>query len=220
MGWFTSPNDGSKISTETVFTENTTVYAHWQINLVDFAELETELTFGKEFPTKLGVTAPDSHCKNTIYYWEDPWGNVASGIPEEGRYYWLNAYIEPDAGYTFGPVGTKVPVYRNGEKLGDGEVVSAYGRDEILHLQLRRTGPHLVAITRVDFSYLTTTLATGFPKTPTAELKSGSHCSITYLGKWLERVSGDWYDGTAGQGKTYYYNHDCCIILCIISPFE
>ncbi len=173
---------------------------------MDFAELETELTFGKEFPNKFGVTAPDSHCKNTIYYWEDPWGNVASGIPEEGRYYWLNVYIEADEGYTFGPVGTKVPVYRNGEKLGDGEVVSAYGRDEILHLQLRRTGPHPVAITRVDFSSLTTTLASGSPETPTAVLAPNSHCGIIYLGKWLERVSGGYYTGTAGQGMTYYYN--------------
>ena len=37
-------------------------------------------------------------------------------------------------------------------------------------------------------------------------LASGSHCSISYAGKWLEHESGDWYTGTVGQGKTYYYN--------------
>ena len=61
-------------------------------------------------------------------------------------------------------------------------------------------------LTRVDFTSLTTTLASGAPEKPTAVLASGSHCSITYLGNWMEHVSGDWYTGTAGQGMTYYYN--------------
>ena len=66
------------------------------------------------------------------------------------------------------------------------------------------TGP--VPITSVDFASLTTELTTGSPERPTAVLASGSHCSVTYRGPWLERVSGGYYTGTAGQGKTYYYN--------------
>ncbi len=64
----------------------------------------------------------------------------------------------------------------------------------------------LTELTKVSFTSLTTTLASGSPATPSAALASGSHCSITYLGRWLERVSGDYYTGTAGQGMTYYYN--------------
>ena len=31
LGWFTSPSGGTEVTTDTILTENTTVYAHWQI---------------------------------------------------------------------------------------------------------------------------------------------------------------------------------------------
>ena len=31
LGWYTSPSGGTEVTTDTILTENTTVYAHWQI---------------------------------------------------------------------------------------------------------------------------------------------------------------------------------------------
>ena len=32
LGWYTDPIEGEKISSETIVTEDTTYYAHWQYN--------------------------------------------------------------------------------------------------------------------------------------------------------------------------------------------
>ena len=173
------------------------------LDRIDFASLETELIPGEEFPQKNGVPAADSHFTNPIYYWEDARGDVASGLPEPNKYYWLNVFVESDAGYTFGVAGTTVPVYVNGTKVGDGIVkADVYGRAEMVQLTLRRTGPY-APITAASIT-VTDPEAGKMPQSD-AKPVSGSHFAIEE-GYWCTsftpsaRLTSEFVYGT-----TYYY---------------
>lgn len=43
-GWYTQPIGGSEVTTDTIFSQNTTVYAHWERNVQDFEQFSCETT--------------------------------------------------------------------------------------------------------------------------------------------------------------------------------
>jgi len=176
------------------------------LDRADFAVLETELTGGEPFPGAFGVPAVGSHITNPVYYWTDAPGNLATGIPEKGRYYWLNVYIEPDAGCTFGEAGTEIPVYADGEYVGDGVVENdVYGKAELLHLKLQRLGPAAV-IRAAEIALTAPAAGEAIPVKPDGMPDTGSHFTIReQFWSTSMSTSGRLTSGTFTAGTTYYY---------------
>jgi len=73
-GWFTAKNGGTKVTTETVFTVNTTIYAHWTYTpwypVSGVTLNKSSLTLEVNGPAqKLAATVQPSYASNRYVYW-------------------------------------------------------------------------------------------------------------------------------------------------------
>lgn len=85
-GWFTEAEGGTKVTTSTVFTENTTIYAHWR--------LAYKVTFDLNYEGSADPQILTANSGNGNKFTSD----VYPATPEREGYEFLGWYTDPEAG--------------------------------------------------------------------------------------------------------------------------
>ena len=104
LGWFTEPEGGEEITTDTVFTANTTVYAHWKEVEEDSAEDLADVTWMNEDE----VLKTETVRKGEIPVYD---GETPVKAPDAGSHYVFSGWTSGSS--VFGPDDELPPVEEN-----------------------------------------------------------------------------------------------------------
>ena len=84
IGWYTQKDGGDKVTTDTVFTVDSTIYAHWQNIPVTNLELNKDsLTLQEKSSDTLTATVKPNNATNKDVTWESSNTNIAT-VNEDG----------------------------------------------------------------------------------------------------------------------------------------
>ena len=84
-GWFTAASGGTQITADTVFTEDTTVYAQWTVQTIAITVTGTGLLLGE---TMLSVTAPNGTVYTGAGSFEAAYGSTVTVMVK-----WKSGYV-------------------------------------------------------------------------------------------------------------------------------
>lgn len=79
LGWYTQKDGGDKVTTDTVFTVDSTIYAHWQnIPVTDVTLDKTSLTLQEKGSATLTATVVPANATNKNVTWESSDTSIAT----------------------------------------------------------------------------------------------------------------------------------------------
>lgn len=91
LGWYTQKDGGDEVTTNTVFTKDTTIYAHWQNIPVTNLELNKDsLTLQEKSSDILTATVKPDNATNKDVIWESSDTSIAT-VSEDGTVTAINA---------------------------------------------------------------------------------------------------------------------------------